>query len=141
MRVLALDVGDKRIGVALSDPTGLLAFPLTTLERGSDDSAIAEIVRLASEHEVSDIVVGIPRTLSGRIGPQARRTADFASSLAEQTDAPVKTVDERLSSVQAERLLKESGVKPSRDKARVDAAAAAVILQSYLDSKRTPSSS
>ena len=84
---------------------------------------------------VGEIVIGIPISMSGRRGPQVRRTLDFAELLAQQTDLPIKQVDERLSSVQAERMMIESGASPSRDKARVDAVAAAVILQAYLDSK------
>ena len=136
MRVLALDVGEKRIGVALSDPTGLLATPLTTIERKGQDSDIDEALRLATEHEVSEIVVGLPLSMSGRRGPQAGRVDAFVRALAGRTDIPLKSVDERLSSVQAERMLRESGVEPSKNKARIDSAAAAIILQSYLDSMR-----
>ena len=136
MRTLALDVGENRIGVALSDPTGTLASPLTTIHRRDDASAVDEVLRLTAEHEVAEIVVGLPLSLSGREGPQAARARSFADLVAERSSIPVKFVDERLSSVQAERLLRESGVEPSRDRARVDAAAAAVVLQTHLDSKR-----
>ena len=140
MRVLALDVGDKRIGVALCDPEERLATPLTTVERTGESSDVDEVLRLAGEHDAGEIVVGLPISLSGHRGTQARRVEEFARRLTERASIPVKPVDERLSTVQAERLLRESGVEPSRDRARVDAAAAAVILQSYLDSRRTPSS-
>ena len=136
MRVLALDVGERRIGVALSDPTATLATPLTTLVRGEEPWDGAAVLRLIDEHGVEEIVVGLPIEMSGRLGPQARIVADFSRLLAERTSVPIRSVDERLSSVQAERLLRDAGVEPSRDKARVDAAAAAVILQAYLDSKR-----
>ena len=136
MRILALDVGEKRIGVALSDPTGLLATPLTTIERKGQDSDIDAALRLATEHEVGEIVVGLPLSMSGRRGPQAGRVDAFVRALAERTDIPLKSVDERLSSVQAERMLRESGVEPSKNKSRIDSAAAAVVLQSYLDSRR-----
>lgn len=138
MRVLALDVGEKRIGVALSDPTGLLATPLKAIELGGEPG-IDEVLRLAAEHDAGEIVVGLPVSLSGRIGPQADRVAEFTRSLSGRTTIPVTSVDERLSTVQAARMLRESGIEPSRDRARVDAAAAAVILQSYLDSRRAPS--
>ena len=137
MRVLALDVGDRRIGVALSDPTGLLATPLTTIERRGGSWDVDEVLRLASESDASEIVVGLPVSLSGRKGAQARSVAEFESALADRAAVPVTSVDERYSTVQAESLLRESGVKPSRHRARVDAAAAAVILQSYLDAKRS----
>ncbi len=136
MRILALDVGEKRIGVALSDPTGLLASPLTTIESKGQDFDIDEVLRLAEEHEAGEIVIGLPLSMSGRRGPQAGRVDAFVKAMAERTDIPLKSMDERLSSVQAERMLRESGVKPSKNKARVDSAAAAIVLQSYLDSRR-----
>ncbi len=136
MRVLALDVGERRIGVALSDPLGLLARPLTTITRTNEQDDIEAVLRLAQEHGAEEILVGLPISLSGRRGPQARLTAQFIRALSARTDLPVKSRDERLSSVEAERLLRESGIEPSRQKALLDAAAAAVVLQSYLDSRR-----
>ena len=137
MRILALDVGDRRIGVALSDPLGILATPLTTIERATPDteSAIDAILALAGQHEASEILVGIPYLMSGRIGAQARITLDFAAALAERTHIPVTHTDERLSSVQADRMLAQSGTSTTHDKSRTDSAAAAVILQAYLDAK------
>ncbi len=141
MRIIALDVGERRIGVALSDPTATLATPLTTIERSSEDveSTLDEIIRLVRDNEASEIVVGIPVLLSGREGSQARATRDFVKQLARRTSVPIRRMDERLSSVQAERMLRDSGVRPSRDKGKIDAAAAAIILQSYLDSAYRPS--
>jgi putative Holliday junction resolvase len=141
LRVLALDVGDRRIGVALSDPTGLLATPLTAVDRlGAQPSEFDEILRLAQEYEVESIVVGMPVTLAGKLGRQARQVRDFIKELSDLTDLPVETVDERYSTVQAQRMLNESERRPSRnrnrDRGHLDAAAAAVILQSYLDSRR-----
>lgn len=136
MRVLALDFGERRIGVALSDPTRMLASPLTTLTSGRGGSIVGEVLRLAAENDVGEIVVGMPVSLSGRRGPQANRVIRFADALRRATDIPVLSADERYSTVQAERSLRESGVKPTKARSRVDAAAAAVILQSYLDSKR-----
>lgn len=135
MRKLALDVGDRRIGVALSDPLGMLASPLTTIERSTPDTeaAIDDILAIAEEHEAGEILVGIPYLMSGRIGAQARITIDFAEALAERTHITVTRIDERLSSVQADRMLSQSGASATRDKGRTDAAAAAVILQAYLD--------
>ena len=135
MRILALDVGDRRIGVALSDPLGILATPLTTIERATPDTkaAIDAILALAEQHQAAEILVGIPYLMSGRIGAQARITLDFARALAERTTIPVTHTDERLSSVQADRLLAQSGASPTHSKGRTDSAAAAIILQSYLD--------
>ncbi len=138
MRVMALDLGRKRIGVALSDPTGALASPHSTLDSTSQDGDIEAVLRMVSENDVGLVVVGLPLSLSGGMGPQAREASGFARALAQRAGVPVRVLDERLSTVQAERLLREAGVKPSRERARVDAAAAAVILQSYLDSSHTP---
>ena len=131
-----MDVGGARIGVALSDPSGLLASPLGAIDRVSEDEDIDAVVRLATQKEASEIVVGLPLSLSGDEGPQARLVSRFAKRLAARADVPVKTHDERYSTVEAERLLRETGRQPSKDRARVDAAAAAVVLQSYLDSAR-----
>ena len=137
MRILALDVGDRRIGVALSDPLGMLASPLTTIERRTPDiaAAIAAVLSLAEQHEAAEILVGIPYLMSGRIGAQTRITLDFADELAARAKIPITRIDERLSSVQAERMLAQSGASDTRDKGRTDSAAAAVILQAYLDAK------
>ena len=138
MRILALDVGDRRIGVALSDPLGLLASPLTTIDRRTTpetEAAIDAVLALAEQHEAAEILVGIPYLMSGRIGAQARITLDFAQALSERTTIPITHTDERLSSVQADRMLTQSGTSNTRDKGRTDSAAAAVILQAYLDAK------
>lgn len=137
MRILALDVGDRRIGVALSDPLGMLASPLTTIERATPDTnaAIEAILALAEEHEAAEILIGIPYLMSGRVGAQARITLDFAAALAERAAIPVTHIDERLSSVQADRMLAQSGRASERDKGRTDSAAAAIILQAYLDAR------
>ena len=134
MTVLALDVGDRRIGVALSDPEGRLAVPLTTIDRGAESEDIDGLLALVSARAVREIVVGMPLTLSGRMGQQARGVSDFARALEQRADVPVKTFDERFSTVEAERLMREAGRRPSKEKAGVDAAAATVILQAYLDS-------
>ena len=140
MRVLALDIGQKRIGVALSDPEQILATPLTTIEREGQSADIDTVLRLATENGVGEIIVGLPISLSGDLGPQGQLVSKFTEDLSTIASVPVASVDERYSSVQAERLLKASGVKPSRNRAAVDAAAAAVILQSYLDARRSGSS-
>ena len=136
VRILALDVGERRIGVAVSDPTGLLATPLRAIDRAQSPSAVSEIVRLAENYEACEIVVGLPTSLSGRAGTQVQRVKRFVDALTEQTSVPVVLRDERYTSVQAERLLREAGRQPSRDRGRVDSTAAALILQSHLDSRR-----
>ncbi len=131
MRALGLDVGDRRIGLALSDPTGMLASPFGFVERGPSD--IADILRVAEENEVSEIVVGLPLSMSGDSGSQAGKVRGFIRELRDQTDLPIKTVDERLSTVQAQGMLRRSGRRRQRDRGQLDAASAAVILQAYLD--------
>lgn len=141
MRILALDVGDRRIGVALSDPLGMLASPLTTIERSGAadiDAAVNAIASVAERHSACEIIVGIPYLMSGRIGAQARITLEFAAALDACTPMPITQVDERLSSAQAARMLAQSGdasARGRRDKGSVDAAAAAVMLQAYLDAR------
>ena len=135
---MALDVGDRRIGVALSDPTGLLATPLTAVDRlYARPSEFDEIISLAQENDVEAIIVGMPVTLAGRLGHQARQVRDFISELSDHTDLAIETVDERYSTVQAQRMLNESERRPSKDRnqdrGHLDASAAAVFLQSYLD--------
>ena len=136
MRVLALDVGDRRVGLAISDPTGMLASPLGHVERGPTD--IQEIVGIAEGNDSTQIVVGLPLTLAGESGAQAAKVRQFIRELRSATGIPVVTIDERLSTVQAQRLLTDSdqGRRSNRDRGRIDASAAAVILQSYLDSRR-----
>ena len=138
---MALDVGDRRIGIALSDPTGLLATPFTAIDRlKSRLSDFDQILNLAKENEVQRIIVGMPISLSGEFGRQARSVQDFISKLSNLTDLPIEIVDERYSTLQAQRLLNESGSRPHRDRnqarGHLDASAAAVILQSYLDNKK-----
>ncbi len=133
MRVLALDVGDRRVGVAVSDPLGLWARPLTVITRRSRQEDYRTIARLAREQEAARIVVGHPLSMDGQVGPQALRVERYAAGLAEHLDIPVVLWDERLSTAEAERLLHESGETSRQYRGRIDAVAAAVILQSYLD--------
>ena len=134
MRLLSLDVGDRRIGAALSDPLGITATPLLAIDRRRVRDAAAAVLDLAREHEVSGIVVGFPLTLSGEAAHQAAKVKDFVRVLESRTELPVVAVDERFSTQEAERLLRSAGRRArSRDKGAVDSAAAAVILQTYLD--------
>ena len=134
MTVLALDVGDRRIGLAISDPTGMLASPLGVVERGPSD--LDDVLRVALDNDATEIVVGLPLTLAGESRQQAGKVRSFVQELRSKTDLPVTMVDERLSTVQAQRMLRESGTgRRNRDRGRLDSAAAAVILQAYLDSR------
>jgi len=132
-RILALDIGDRRIGVALSDPQGILASPLTIFEHKDDQSDIQTILDLVNRHDVARIIIGLPVSMDGTIGAQAEKVKAFAEELRNQTKIPVEFRDERLSTVSARRL-QPAGRK--NKKIRHDAAAAAIVLQSYLDEVR-----
>jgi putative holliday junction resolvase len=132
-RAMGLDVGDKKIGVALSDPSQVLATPLKTIIRVNDDGAIEEIIGLARKHDISKIIVGLPYSLSGAIGKQAEKVLLFSKQIAQATDVEIIMQDERLTSVSANQKLREAGKKGSKLKNGMDAAAATVILQAYLD--------
>ncbi len=137
-RILALDYGMRRIGVALSDPTRTIASPLTTLvRRAGKRPPWAEITRLVQEHEVAELVVGLPLDLRGQEGEWAAEVREFGEQLARRTGLPVHWVDERLTSVQAEEVVRGMGLKRSQreDKTRIDSTAAALILRSFLDAR------
>ncbi len=136
-RMLGLDVGARRTGVALSDPTGTLASPLTTLARLDDSQGFEAIMALAREHSVEAIVVGLPVSLDGELHGQGREVAAFIEQLRGVSPVPVAEWNEQFTTAEAERLLRQAGRKPSKDRGRVDAVAAAVILQDYLDAHRS----
>lgn len=129
-------MGEARIGLAASDPTGTLCTPLEALVRTSFDEDIARLKALAAKHDVACIVVGLPVSMDGSRGTQARSVLAFSRHLRDEVDVPVHTWDERLSTAEAEARLREAGVQPSRDKGRVDSTAAALILESYLAAHR-----
>jgi putative Holliday junction resolvase len=133
---MALDVGGRRIGVALSDSTRVLASPLTTLRAEPRARVLAEIARLVDMHGVTALVVGLPLTLSGEIGPQAQLVQAFVEELKAALAVPIHLFDERLTSVAAERLMQDLGIKPERRKARIDEIAASIILQDFLETQR-----
>jgi putative holliday junction resolvase len=138
MRSLGLDIGDRRIGVALSDPLGMLASPLLVFERKDENTDVAAILQIVKSHNAEMIIVGLPQSMDGTIGPQAEKVKVFTAKLKEQSPVPVEFRDERLSTVTAKRMLEEAGIKKSgkRKKVEYDAVAAAVILQSYLNETR-----
>jgi putative Holliday junction resolvase len=140
MRVLALDVGERRVGVAVSDPTGTIARPLCTLERGSREDDFSAIAGLVREVGADSVVVGQPLSLDGTAGPQARRVARYAEALAQHLDVPLIPWDERFSTARADEILRQTRGEKAKRRARsdgeIDALAAAVILQDYLDAGR-----
>ena len=133
MRTLGLDLGAKRIGLALSDADASFAFPSGVLEsrgRKADLKALAELI---AERDVRRVVVGLPVHMSGRIGPEARAAEDFARALSQATGLPVDTIDERWTTIEAERSLRELGHSNAKRRREVDAVAAALILRTYLE--------
>ncbi len=136
MRILSLDLGEQRTGVALCDETETLASPLTTLRAvgpRQDAQAVAALVR---EHDAGAVVVGVPWRLDGSLGPQAAKAMAFVERLRRSLRVPIVTRDERLTSVAADERLAEAGVRRRARKARIDRASAVLILQEYLDEKR-----
>lgn len=136
-RVLGLDLGDARIGVAISDPGRRLAVPLGTVQTGAphDVKAIGAMVR---DHGVTEVVVGHPRSMSGGAGPRARHAERFADALGAVLELPVHLQDERLSTVEAERALRAAGAGGRARRRAVDRSAATVILQAWLDARLGP---
>jgi putative Holliday junction resolvase len=133
---MGLDIGDKRIGVALSDPEEILASPHCTIARINDDSAVQSILDIAVQYNVQCIVVGVPYSLNGTIGQQAAGIMTFIEKISQNTEIPIELQDERLSTVAAENLLKEAGRRRGKLKERRDSAAAAFILQGFMDSRK-----
>jgi putative holliday junction resolvase len=134
-RILALDLGKKRIGMALSDPMGITAQGLPTLQRTNIREDLATLARLVEEREVVLILMGHPLHMSGAESRQAEYTRDFASRLAKRTGCGIKFWDERLTSVEAERVLKLSGISIEKRARAIDKLAAMILLESYLDSE------
>jgi putative Holliday junction resolvase len=140
MRILALDIGERRIGVAAADDQHRVAIPITTLE--PQDDPVEAVLALVREQRAERLVVGLPISLNGSLGPQGQRVQAFVRALATHLDFPVETWDERLTSVEAARRLRSQG-RPSRrsrrtNKTAIHALAAAIILQAYLDTQPRP---
>jgi len=140
VRALGIDLGTKRIGVAVSDRSGTIASPLTVVARsGRVDDDHRRLAALVAEEEAEVVVVGLPRSMDGRDGPAAQGARHEAAQLATVVGVPVETYDERLTTVSAERVLRESGVRGQARRQVVDKVAAAVILQAWLDARRSRS--
>ncbi|MFB0559572.1 MAG: Holliday junction resolvase RuvX [Dehalococcoidales bacterium] len=132
-RSLGLDIGDRRIGVALSDPQGILASPFTIINCKEESLDIEAIIDIVNQQQVKQIVVGLPRSMDGSLGKQAEKVKAFTQILSNHTEVPVEFRDERLTTVSAKRLRQAVNRKKTREKVRDDAIAAALILQGYLD--------
>ncbi len=136
-RRMGIDVGSVRIGVAVSDPDGILATPVETVRRDRTDHHLKRLTQLVTELEAVEVVVGLPRTLADRTGPAAEDAMGLADDLARRVaPTPVRLADERLTTVTAQRSLREAGVRARGQKAMIDQVAAVGILQSWLDQRR-----
>ena len=137
MRILGLDVGDKKIGVSLSDPTLSIAQGLKLYRRASLEQDIEEFKRIVQEHEVGEIVIGLPRDLSGNIGARAKSVMGLADRIREAIDIPVNLWDERFSTNEAHRVFDMAEVRHKKRKPYLDIMASQIILQGYLDARST----
>ena len=138
-RILCLDYGRQRIGIAVSDPLGLTAQPVETLTGLSREKLVERVRALVEQMGVDRIVLGLPLTLKGRKGDMAIEVEKFADKLYQQTGVPITLWDERFTSVQAQRIIHQRGEKPSRKKEKIDLIAAVLLLQNYLDFQRESS--
>jgi len=136
VRILAIDPGSKRVGVALSDPTATIAQALTTLPAEPAATLPSRIAQVARDHEAARIVVGLPKRLDGSRGPEAKAAQQLADAIRTESGLPVELVDERLSTVAAERSLIAGGVRRDKRRLGVDRVAATLILQAHLDRRR-----
>jgi putative Holliday junction resolvase len=134
MRVLAIDHGTKRMGIAISDPSGTIAMPLEFIPAEPFNAFLDRLKQLVREKEVETILVGMPRNMDGSYGPAAAKVQEFVAVLKETLTTPIRTWDERLTSTQANRMLIQADVRRKDRKEKVDKAAAAILLQSFLDS-------
>lgn len=133
MRILGIDFGEKRIGLAISDPAGRVAVPLATLERRNDRSAVRQIAEIARREGVERLVLGEPVGLDGERGEAAERVERFGRKLAEVSGLPLEKIDEALTTVEAAGRLRQAGIDPRRQPERLDALAAQILLQDALD--------
>lgn len=137
MRKMSLDLGDRRIGIALSDPLGIIASGYETYIRDSDDEAVKYVLNLAKVKEVNTIVIGLPINMDGTHGERVEKSKEFGNRLiALDPNISIAYIDERLTTVSAERMLIDANMRRDKRKAVIDKVAATIILQTYLDSKR-----
>lgn len=137
-RIIGLDIGDKRIGVAISDPLGISASALETIERKNTKTDVWKVTEMARRHGAVEIVVGLPNHMDGSESEQSRKVQSFCRKLARASGLPIVYQDERMTTVSAIRTLTLQGVKTGKNKALVDRVSAAIILQKHLDHKEPP---
>ena len=133
-RIMGLDVGTKRIGIALSDPLLITSQPFQTIQRTPEKSALYEIEKIIKDYNVNKVVVGLPLMMNGDFGPQAQDCKDFGEKISQKFKIDVIFIDERLTSFEAEEILKKQKAKYTKDKGLVDKIAASIILKEYMDS-------
>ena len=133
MRILGIDYGSKTLGVAVSDELGMMGHSVETIRRRSLRQDIARLRSLIQYYQAGKIVIGLPRNMDGSLGPAAQQVLEFAELLSRKLNVPVETWDERLSTVEAQRMIIDAEVRRSRRKQIIDKVAAAIILQGYLD--------
>lgn len=136
MRIMAIDYGDARTGVALSDPTGFLAGQTFLIKSRKEDVVLEELAALAQKQGAEELVMGYPRNMDGTLGPRAEKYAAFAERLKERTGLPLTLWDERRTTVDAHRILGAQGVRAKNRKDKIDSVAATLILEGFLDRKR-----
>ncbi len=136
MRILSLDLGEKRIGAAVSDPLGFTAQGIETIPNRGKENSLEAIHKVCSEYSVNEIVIGLPVNMDGSMGPKAKEVVEWMALIEKKTGVPVKSWDERLTSRQAGRLMIEEGLSRQKQRMNSDRLAATLILQSYLESKR-----
>lgn len=134
MRILGLDIGDRTIGIAVSDPLGITAQGITTIRRKSEEKDIEELIKICNSYNIELIVSGLPKNMNGTLGPQSKKVLDFCNIIENKIKLPVKMWDERLTTVAANRAMLEADLSRKKRKKIVDKMASTYILQGYLDS-------
>lgn len=133
MKILGLDIGSKRVGLALSDPLGITAQALETIEVKNEEDIVDRLKKIVNKEEIKEIVVGLPLNMNGSSGPQAQKAVEFCDKLKENFTIPIKLWDERMSTLEVERIMIEADVSRNKRKKKIDKLAAQVMLQSYLN--------
>tara|TARA_Y100001935_G_scaffold155915_1_gene128433 strand:- start:1848 stop:2258 length:411 start_codon:yes stop_codon:yes gene_type:complete len=134
-KVLGIDYGDRRIGIAISDPLQIIASPLKVINCKEQQQIINEIRNITDSYNIDTVVVGLPLTLKGKHSKQTEKTIKFIENIKKNINVSTKTVDERMTSLEAEKILIQKGIKTGHNKSKIDLTAAVIILQEYLDSK------
>lgn len=136
MKILGVDYGDARTGLSVSDPTGLLAGSPSVISEWNRDKLLEKLVAYIKDNKIETVVLGYPKNMDGSVGPRAEKCAQLAEDIREQTGVPVVLCDERRTTVEAHQILHQAGKKAKQHRKNVDAVAATLILQGYLDAQR-----